>query len=130
MSKIFISDQDFSQMCQQLCSQIFPHKDNFQWVVGIKRGVPPHVWFGPHVERWIHTPFLLVDDIVDSGETLDLFRELTLVDKPKFWVATLHWCEENSPCHKPDYFVETKKKSEWIVYPWEKDEERPQQVAH
>lgn len=151
MNKLYLTNEDFSRMCHQLCSQIFPHKDTFKWVVGIKRGgiplstwlayvlcknhaevavslygdrtekhdVPPRVWFGPHMDRWIHTPFLLVDDIVDSGETLDLFRELTARDAPKFWIATLHWCEENSPYHKPDFFVEKKLKSEWIIYPWE-----------
>lgn len=88
-----------------------------------KKGLPAHAWFGYHWPTVIKAPFLLVDDIVDSGETLDLFRELTLVDKPTFWLATLHWCEENSPYRKPDFFVEKKAKTDWIVYPWEKDEQ-------
>lgn len=81
----------------------------------------PHIWFGPHWDSIIKSPFLLVDDIVDSGETLKLFRELTVVDKAKYWVATLHWCKENSPNCKPDFYVETKAKDDWIVYPWEKE---------
>lgn len=83
----------------------------------------PQIWLGHHWQTFIKSPFLLVDDIVDSGETLDLFRELTLVDKPTFWLAALHWCEENSPYRKPDFFIEKKAKTDWIVYPWEKDEQ-------
>lgn len=81
----------------------------------------PHVCFGPNWSFIIKSPFLLVDDIVDSGETLNLFRDLTVVDKARYWVATLHWCKENSPYNKPDFYVETKKKDDWIVYPWEKE---------
>lgn len=161
MNKIFLTNEDFSRMAGQLCSQILKIRDQFQWVVGIERGglplsqwlayalqkphssitislygdrtvktgTPPHIWFGPHWDKIIKSPFLLVDDIVDSGETLRLFQELTFVDKATYWLATLHWCEENSPNQKPDFFVEKKRKADWIVYPWEKDEECPQQVV-
>ncbi len=67
-----------------------------------------------------HGKCLWVDDIIDSGGTLKWFIENTglKIDKD-FIVATLHWCEENSPNLKPHFFVERKAKSDWIVYPWE-----------
>ena len=67
--------------------------------------------------------FLWVDDIIDSGSTLQWFINETGLQKGiDFSVVTLHWCEENSPNLKPEFFIEKKKKSEWICYPWEKNE--------
>ncbi len=64
--------------------------------------------------------FLWVDDIVDSGSTLRWFIKETGLQKGKdFSVVSLHWCPENSPDLKPEFYVEEKKKSEWVVYPWE-----------
>jgi hypoxanthine phosphoribosyltransferase len=137
-------------MATDLCNQLLPFKNKFEWIVGVERGgLPlsnwlsyvmgkphtsvqislygdgdkikinsPYVWLGLHHETYLKHPFLLVDDIVDSGKTLALFRDLTFLHKPKFMVATLHWCPENNPNHKPDFYIETKKKEDWIVYPW------------
>lgn len=79
------------------------------------------MWYNPHnYDEYIKSPFLLVDDIVDSGETIKLFKELSgRNDNPKYWIATLHWCEENSPDCKPDFYVNKKHKTDWIIYPWE-----------
>ncbi len=144
--KLYITREQFSTMLTQLCSQILPIKDQFTHVVGIERGgIPISSWLadtlgkkhhsilisrygdreqpnGLHICRIIdlpRTPFLLVDDIVDSGETIQYFKELKCNFIPKFWVATLHWCPENSPHQKPDFYVDIKKKGDWIIYPWE-----------
>jgi hypoxanthine phosphoribosyltransferase len=85
-----------------------------------KKDVTPHIWLGPHYKKYVTTQFLLVDDICDSGSTIKLFRDLVAKDGAKFWIATLHWCEENSPDCRPDFFVEKKLKTSWVVYPWEK----------
>lgn len=67
-----------------------------------------------------HKKLLLVDDIVDSGSTLKCFMNKTELIKGKdFKVASIHWCEENSPDLMPEFFVNKKLKSDWIVYPWE-----------
>jgi hypoxanthine phosphoribosyltransferase len=64
--------------------------------------------------------FLWVDDIVDSGSTLRWFIDYTGLEMDKdFYVATLHWCKENSPDLQPNFYVELKNKENWIVYPWE-----------
>jgi len=66
-------------------------------------------------------PFLLVDDIVDSGKTVDYFENNFGFTKGcDFDVATLHWCKELSPNHEPTYYADIKSKSDWIVYPWER----------
>ena len=145
--KIHLTTEDTSRMMEDLCNQVLPFQNQFETVVGIKRGglnvshwlaytlnkkhdeveisfygdgktpkdSPDHVWVGT---SYLYKPFLLVDDIVDSGRTIRLFRELSTIWKPTFFFAALHWCEENSPCDKPDFFVEKKKKEDWIVYPW------------
>ncbi len=56
-------------------------------------------------------PLLVVDDIADTGETLNSFTYLDDV-----YIATIHY-------HKQSRFVPNKwvyeKTDKWIVYPWE-----------
>src|SRR3989344_7897366 len=54
---------------------------------------------------------LIVDDIVDSGETIE--RLLSSLGHG-FRVATIY-CNEDSK--KPDFYV--RKKTDWIIFPWE-----------
>lgn len=144
--KTYITPEKFSTMLTQLCSQLLPIRDQFEHIVGIERGgIPISTWLaytlnkqhqsilisrygdGEHPDGLCicqvmdlpRTPFLLVDDIIDTGGTVQMFRELKYDFTPKFWVATLHWCPESSPNQKPDFYVEEKKKGDWIVYPWE-----------
>lgn len=152
MKKVHLSQEDFSRMAHQLCSQIVPVRHKIDWIVGIERGgIPLSTWLAYALgkkhdkiriqfrkDEMIALPhssyvgpeqfkfdgqFLLVDDIVDSGRTIKKFREITNYTDGHFWVASLHWCPENSPDCKPDFYVKTKEKDEWIVYPWEKDYE-------
>lgn len=156
MKEIHLSRPDFTGMVQSLCNQLLPIRNQFEVIVGIERGGIPisswlayvlgkehtsikisfygdkrvvsksAIWSGNFDPCYDGRPFLLVDDIVDSGKTVTYFREkigwygLGRGRTPsRYWVASLHWCPENSPHCKPDFFVETKKKSDWIVYPWE-----------
>jgi len=149
MTKLYLTNEDFSRMAQNLCAQLGKIQNRFQWVVGIERGgLPLSRWLSyalnkqhtsvnisfrdgnaPAIgdQRWYHfaqmfdgVPFLVVDDIVDSGKTIKFLKQVVRTDN--MWVAALHWCPESSPDCKPDFFVETKHKDQWIVYPWEKDE--------
>lgn len=62
---------------------------------------------------------LLIDEIADSGESLEMVREILERQKPKeIRTAVLH-CKPSSKVI-PDYFE--KQSSEWIVYPWERKE--------
>ncbi len=62
---------------------------------------------------------LIVDDISDSGNSLELAEEYLMQSSPgSLKTATLHF--KPGSCFRPDYFyAET---SSWIVYPWEKEE--------
>ena len=66
------------------------------------------------------TNILLVDDILDSGTTINYFTERTkLVQGINFKIATLHWNPKGQFGITPDYYVDKKKENTWIVYPWE-----------
>ncbi|HJX06347.1 MAG TPA: phosphoribosyltransferase family protein, partial [Candidatus Nanoarchaeia archaeon] len=58
---------------------------------------------------------LVVDEVVDSGETLAVLKEYFSSFKPKeLKYATLHYKPWSK--HKPDYYAAESK--DWIVYPW------------
>jgi hypoxanthine phosphoribosyltransferase len=69
---------------------------------------------------------LLVDDLVDSGSTLKYFKKLYRIEqgdqKPNFKMATLFWNSSGKYNQRPDFFVDYKG-SDWIVFPWEQEEE-------
>ena len=70
--------------------------------------------------KWNFNKLLWVDDIIDSGSTLKWFIDKTGLIKGKdFSVATIHWCKENSPNLEPEYYIDVKKKDDWIYYHWE-----------
>ena len=130
-----MSQRDFSDAVCKLSGKIFNVYRHIDCIVGIANGglaisnFLAYAWNLPHFEYNPKTIFipdlagkrpLLVDDIVDTGATLKRFKKATrLIQGEDFFVATLHWCPEMSGREKPDFYVLTKKKSEWIVYPWE-----------
>jgi|TARA_B100000029_G_scaffold516079_1_gene626746 hypothetical protein len=58
-------------------------------------------------------PLLVVDDIADTGQTLNSLSKLDDV-----YIATIHYHEQSQ--FVPDKWV-LQKKDKWIVYPWEKE---------
>jgi len=65
---------------------------------------------------------LIVDDIVDSGQTLSLIRSTIIAQNPdRLHTATIHYKTTSSI--KPDYFATTiDDKKVWIQYPYEIEE--------
>ena len=59
--------------------------------------------------------FIVVDDIADTGKTLDKFSQLE-VAKHAYYV-TIH--QHQQTIFQPNYYV-FEKKGKWIVYPWER----------
>lgn len=101
-----------------------PHWDiHISFYDGEQRLIEPHVKedkLDIYRTKWNFNKLLWVDDIVDSGSTLKWFIDKTGLKKGvDFSVATIHWCPAASPTLEPEFFVETKKENEWIVYPWE-----------
>jgi hypoxanthine phosphoribosyltransferase len=150
--KKFVTSADFCRMVSNLCAQLAPIRSQFEWIVGVERGGIPISTFlsyaldkkhdtisisfygenetpnnvplinKPFVPSKYTSPILIVDDIVDTGRTIDMIRGLADAENKRIWVATLHWCEDNSPNMEPDFYVEKKSKDCWIVYPWEMHE--------
>ena len=58
--------------------------------------------------------YIIIDDIVDTGETLKRYKEQPECRNSYF--VTIHEHEQSSV--KPDYSV-LYKEDKWIVYPWE-----------
>ena len=69
-----------------------------------------------YFEGFLKEPLLIVDDIVDSGETLNEIKKWFFQRKiTDYKCAVLHYKPFSKI--KPDYFVE--KTEKWIQYPWE-----------
>ena len=65
---------------------------------------------------------LLVDDLADSGKTLQSFENLYkylqgITKVPKITTACV-FCKKNSD-YRPDYYAELLVKDDWLVFPWE-----------
>ena len=61
--------------------------------------------------------FIIIDDKVDTGETLNHYKKL-VVCKKAYYVA-IH--EHEQSIVKPDYSM-LDKEDKWIVYPWERED--------
>lgn len=78
----------------------------------------------PILKQGLQTPvfdkrILLVDDISDSGKTLQLAKENIMEHGPKeIRIATVY-CKPGTVT-KPDYFE--KETRHWVVFPWETKE--------
>lgn len=142
MDFVNISEQQVANWIEILHNKILFSKKNYECVVGIANGglnisVPlarkldiPHFsvkisFYSSAVQtdlglvipdvdenfQW-RPNSLLVDDLIDSGKTVDVF-------KSRFGpadVAVLLWNKQNKPI--PDFFAEEKPKK-WVVFPWE-----------
>jgi hypoxanthine phosphoribosyltransferase len=56
-----------------------------------------------------HRRFLVVDEICDTGKTLEPFSNLL--------TATIHY--NPKACYRPIIWVYPKSEEDWIIYPWE-----------
>ncbi len=119
MSKIYYTWEQFDVQVEQLADQIKNADCDFTGIYGIpKGGIPVAVALSRLlslplvVETEIDECTLIVDDLVDSGNTISRFAGTN-------HVATLQ-IKSHSPV--PDFWVE--KVDGWIVYPWEGSEEK------
>ena len=70
---------------------------------------------------------LIVDDICDSGETLDKFvkKYQTLYSFPfNLKTAVLHY-KPHTSCFEPTFNAKKWDKDDWLVYPWEAENSKP-----
>ena len=120
IKKIYLSWKDVNDLLDKLYEQV---KGEVSVVTGIPRGGTVLAILFSHrfdieYSRWPsnHYPeMLILDDIADSGKTLEEWKKDFPV--PKF--GTLHY--KNISTVKPDYFSkEIDEDFGWIVYPWER----------
>jgi hypoxanthine phosphoribosyltransferase len=62
-------------------------------------------------------PVLIIDDLIDSGETIQTLKTICGFRKGKDAVAVLFW---NKSAPKPDFYVKTKPNA-WVVFYWEQE---------
>jgi hypoxanthine phosphoribosyltransferase len=73
-----------------------------------------------YIRETAYTPFLLCDDLLDGGNTLNWFINKTgLVQGKHFLFACLFYAPHNRYGLTPDYWIREKKEDEWIVFPHE-----------
>ena len=70
--------------------------------------------FIDRLQSYYGKKFLIVDDIADTGETLNRFKA-EIYDYAD--IATIHYHKQSIV--EPAYWVQ-EKGDKWIVYPWEK----------
>jgi hypoxanthine phosphoribosyltransferase len=115
--KKYITWDDIDKLTDIICEKISKEKTNINSVTGLARGglVPAviisHKLNLPYLTLKNHNYFdtLIVDDICDSGKTLNGFKN--------YYTAVLHY--KPTSIFKPTWYGE-EIGDEWQVYPWEK----------
>ncbi len=152
MKKVYVSWNDVQRQVQELVRQMWQDRWVPEYVVGITRGgltpanlisqylgVPmetlkvslrgaepdceSNFWMQEDADRGRN--ILIVDDINDSGDTLnwihkDWGQSVRWGDNVR--VAVLYDNESSNSLHTPDYSAESINKAadpQWIVFPWE-----------
>ena len=121
--KKFISWDELDRLADELCDMI--PENQYEGIYAIPRGgliigvMISHKLGLPMIDRlqsWYGKKFLIVDDIADTGQTLQGMRAEVYKEAH---TATIHYHKQSSV--EPSYWVE-EKSDDWIVYPWEKND--------
>lgn len=117
-NKVYLKWSEFDELINKLADSLKPL--GFKSIFGIKRGgYVPAVILSHKLgidfvdESSIDENTLIVDEIVDSGNTLKDIRK----DYPGSKVACVDFRKTSSL--KPDFYVRILENDDWIVYPWE-----------
>ena len=62
---------------------------------------------------------LLVDDLVDSGKTMEGVCKFLLANESVEYIKTGVLWKKESSCFNPDYFVSVFNKNDWLIQPFE-----------
>ena len=118
-NKRFIEWRDIDEAIERLAINITNSEIGFDAVNGIPRGgLIPAIMLS-HKLGLPYSNFpslkgniLLVDDICDSGKTLERYKFETHI-----YTVTLHY--KQSASYEPNFWWRLAPENEWIVYPWE-----------
>lgn len=117
----FYSWEEFDADCEKIAQ--WAKDKNFTNVYGIPRG---GLVVAVKISHLLDIPMifgindisigtLVVDDIVDKGNTLIKIKKL--INIPNLATASLYLGSES--LIQPDFFVNMKIKESWVVFPWE-----------
>lgn len=117
VNKVYYSWENIDNLVLNLAKSISKSNTKFSGIHGVERGglIPAvmlsHILGIPYSTK-INANTLVIDDICDSGETLN---NLTAIH-----TAVLSY-KPHTSIFKPDFYGEEFKRDEWINYPWEKE---------
>ena len=80
-----------------------------------------HIFQKPDTDLLINANVLVVDDISDTGDTLNYITHHLIADGVKHKTATLY--EKVHTKFIPDYVYLGYNSDTWIVFPWEKNQD-------
>tara|TARA_B100000989_G_C19525858_1_gene466836 strand:+ start:2358 stop:2801 length:444 start_codon:yes stop_codon:yes gene_type:complete len=132
MSKHYIDWVEIDSLIFRLIYKIKESNLEFKNIYGIPRGglipavILSHKLNIPLAKEDIGPNTLIVDDICDSGETLDKLVEKyqTLYSFPfNLKTAVLHY-KPHTSCFEPTLYAEKWNKDVWLTYPWEKEDSK------
>jgi len=127
--KVHISWSEYTSLIDQLIQKIVESKISFSCVYGPARGgVIPAVIISHAMNKnyldeiGFHNNFgnkkiLIVDDIIDSADTMERLSKHCKIWKTHHWTASI-FKHKNSP-FTPDFYI--KENNDWIVFPYEKE---------
>ena len=133
MNKHYIDWNEIEALIFQLLYRIRTSDLKFDNIYGLPRGgLIPAVMLShrlniPLVKGDVGPNTLIVDDICDSGETLDKFvrKYQTLYSFPfNLKTAVLHY-KPHTSCFEPTFNAKKWDKDNWLVYPWETENSEP-----
>lgn len=122
--KTFYNWEDIEGRVSDLCQRL--KHESFEAVYGVPRGglivavLVSHKLSIPLITdlKNMHgKKFLIVDDIADTGVTLEKYKKLKVCQYVTY--ATLDYHKQSTV--EPDYWI-SEKGDRWIVYPWERED--------
>jgi len=122
--KVFYNWEDIDGRVNDLCQRL--KHESFEAVYGVPRGglivavLVSHKLGIPLITSlrdMYGKKFLVVDDIADTGRTLEKMKKLEVCNGATF--ATLDYHKQSSVV--PDHWI-SEKGDKWIVYPWERED--------
>ena len=124
--KEFVSWELIEECVTEIAFHLKDTGKEFTGVFGVPRGgsllavMLSHKLDLPYIENpydVLEDGFVIIDDIVDTGETLKFYED-TFLDS---YIVTVH--EHDHSIVKPEYSV-INKGDKWIVYPWETEDSK------
>ena len=130
MNRYHVKWVEIKSLIDILSLKINKSKIEYKNIFGLQRGgLIPAVMLShqlgiPMAKGDIGPDTLIVDDICDSGETLDKLvkKYQTLYSFPfNLKTAVLHY-KPHTSCFEPTFYAEKWNKDVWLTYPWEKED--------